>query len=106
MTGRDENERCTGIQLVVNVDRLFQEAARVFGWFCFWMLPCPRGITLVKAMETSSIHQEKEMEVEGDRSARRKIEMKAEVHRGDPVHLEEVCCREEKMEREKHTIFF
>ena len=29
--------------------------------------------------------------------------MKAEMHRRDPVHLEEVCCREEKMEREKNV---
>ena len=59
----------------------------------------------MKAMETSSIHLEKEMEVQADRSARKKIEMKAEMHRGDPVHLEEVCCCEEEMEREKHIFY-
>ena len=85
MTEETKMRRSTGNQLVVNMDRLFQGAAMVFGWFCFWMLPCPQGITLVKAMETSSIHLEKEMEVEADRSARRKIEMKAEMRKKDPL---------------------
>ena len=57
-------------------------------------------------METSSIRLEKEMEVEADRSARRKIETKGEMRKKDPVQLEEVCCREEKMERGKTQINF
>ena len=29
--------------------------------------------------------------------------MKAEMHRVDPVHLEEICCHEEKKEKRKKT---
>ena len=52
----------------------------------FSMFPCLQGIiTQVKEMETSSIRLEKDMEVEADRSARRKIETKAEMRKKDPL---------------------
>ena len=35
-------------------------------------------------METSSIHLGKEMEAEAGTSARRSMDMKAEMHRGEP----------------------
>ena len=44
----------------------------------------------VKAMETSLVHVEKEMEVEADRSARSKLGMNAEMRRAEPGHLEEI----------------
>lgn len=63
-----------------------------------------QGMTQVKEIETSSLRLENEMKVEADRSARRKIEIRAEMCKKDPVHFEEVCCRVEKMERGKTQI--
>ena len=66
----------------------------------FLILPYIQGVQ-VQAMETSSIHPEKEVEVDADRSARKKMEVKAEVHKEDTVHVKEMCCREERGEEVK-----
>ena len=59
----------------------------------------------MKAIETSSIHLKKKMEVEAGRSARTKMGTNAEMRREDPVHLgnsnsssrlKEKGCREEE----------
>ena len=68
------------------------------------------GVTQVKAMEKSSTHQEKEMEVVAERLVESNMEMNAGTHRRDPVHLgnsnsssrlKEKWCREEETESGK-----
>ena len=64
--------RSRGSQRVMHVDRQCQGVAlKGFRLDLFLMLLCLQGVAQVKAMETSSIHLEKEMEVEADRFAPR-----------------------------------
>ena len=52
-------------------------------------------------METSSIQQVKETEVEADGFPRTRKATRAEMHRVDSVHLKKTCCRDAKKERGK-----
>ena len=62
--GRDENEeeqRRTVASRQMGQPVPGRSQRRVSDWLCFLILPCLQGMQ-VKAMETSSIHLEKEME--------------------------------------------